>query len=119
MLQGLLRLPLTEKFRTKALLGHGVIGGKVHRPLKSHERLSVVQQNLSCASEIGPRLGEVGPERYSLLQLRRGLFDLMPLATYFRPKIAWIGSLRIFSQELDGAVQVRGGDGELAGLNEN
>src|SRR5437016_14386567 len=95
MRQGLVGLPLTEKFRTKAHLGHWVIGGKVHGLLKSHERPGIVQQNLSCASELGPRLGEVGPERYGLLQLRYRLFHPMLLATYFRAKLARIGSVRI------------------------
>src|SRR5437588_11073727 len=119
MRQGFVRLPLAKKFRTKPFLGHWIFGGKAHRLLKSHERPGIVQQNLSCASEIGPRLGEVGPERYRPLLLRNGLFGLMLLAIYFRPKIPWIGRLRILSQKLDGAVQVWAGKGKLAGLNES
>src|SRR5438270_1133292 len=118
MWYGLLRVPLAEKFRTEALSGNGVIGRKAHSFFKSRERPGVVQQNLSRASEIGPRLREVRLQRYGPPQFRGGPFDLTALAIYFRAKIVRISRVRALSQELDGTIKVGGRLRELAGLDE-
>src|SRR5438309_10857361 len=105
MWYGLLRVPLAEKFRTEALSGNGVIGRKAHSFFKSRERPGVVQQNLSRASEIGPRLSEVRLQRYGPPQFRGGPFDLTANAIYFRAKIVRISRVRALSQKLDGTIK--------------
>src|SRR5208337_2771073 len=104
-----MRLSLAEKFRTEARLGHGIFGRELHRFFKSHDRSSVVQQTLSGTSEVGPRFGEVGLERYRLLQIGGCFLDLRLLAVDLRAKVMWIGCLRLLAQKPDGAIQVWGG----------
>jgi hypothetical protein len=99
-------------------LSDRVVRSGSYRFREGGQRAGVVEECLSCLSQVRPGFGKIGPKRYRFLQVNRRLLSIVLFDAYPGTQIIWIGGVRHRTENFQGAIERFGSGPEFARLDQ-